>query len=968
MKQIRMTIALILLMLFSVTAVCAQSGRITGKITDARTGEELIGVNVIIQGTTQGAQTDLEGNYRILNVRPGTYTLEVRYVGYQTQLIEEVFVRTDLTTEINVSLSEFVIEGEEVVVRARQEAVIRDLTSSESRVAREDIERLPVQEVGDIVQLQAGVTVGAGGAIHIRGGRATEVAYIVDGVRVTDDYDRSSGLRVENQAIQELQVVSGTFNAEYGQATSGIINIVTRSGNNNFSGNMRIWGGEYATNNFSLYPGAPDNFSAVDPMHQYNIEGSVSGPIIRDRLTFFVSGRRFRNTGWLYGRNAFSARGPLLPSVDPETNNLIWERGVTEVPASNPVNRYGDRIDASLPWYTIAETVTIDGQDFIRYRDSGSRDSSLVALNHFDTYSFQSNIQYNHNRVLRFNLITSYGEEWGRGYNHGSRLVPEGIPDFRNQNFYTNLKTTVTPSNSTFITANAAMRYNASESDLYGDPYDRRYYNYERSSFLPAAFQPANGRFSRFGTSNGFFNRSTVTYIGKIEMTSQINNRHLLKGGIEFQADVMDFQSYGLAPVTDGGNITLPDWLPAELREGDYALELGIPPVNTPAHEKWKRSPFLASGYLQDRIDYENLVINLGVRFDYFQPNGRIPASDRPNLTGAYDQRSDDFWKEASPKYQFSPRLGIAYPISSTGVIHFSYGYFFQVPDYNRLYNGDKLILESRSGVQGIFGNPDLKPEQSIKYELGLQQEIFTGISLDLTIFYEDKRDYVSSGPIKNTSVPSVRYGTWINRDYANIRGVTAVLNQRVSRSISIGFDYTFSIAEDSNSDPASEFFAAVARSDTSGQNLARFLTPANWDRTHVFNSTLFYAGNDWGFNILQRFSSGLPYTPGSALPRRVGITASGDVITNSMRMKNFLTIDLNTYKDFRFADTRLRVFFNVFNLFDRRNVNFVYGDSGSPVRPDPITIPQQFDEGFYNNPGHYSEPRRVQFGVQMSF
>lgn len=968
MKQLRRAITLIILFLITGMAAQAQSGRIIGKVTDARTNEELIGVNVIIQGTTQGAQTDLDGNYRILNVRPGTYTLEVRYIGYQTQFIEEVFVRTDLTTEINVSLSEFVIEGEEVVIRARQESVIRDLTSSESRVAREDIERLPVQEVNDIVQLQAGVTVGPGGAIHIRGGRATEVAYIVDGVRVTDDYDRSSGLRVENQAIQELQVVSGTFNAEFGQATSGIVNIVTRSGNNNFSGNLRLWGGEYAPGNLSLYPGAPGDISSANPLHQYNIEGSFSGPIVKDRLTFFVSGRRFQNTGWLYGRNAFSPRGPLNPVLNPETNELIWERGVTEVPALNPVNKYGDRIDASKPWYDIEETVTIDGEDYIRYTDSGKRDSSLVALNHFDTYSFQSNIQYNHNRELRFNLITSYGEEWGRGYNHGSRLVPGGIPDFLNRNFYSNLKTTVTPSNNTFITANAAIRFNASESNLYGNPFDPRYFNYERSSSLPAEFQGQSGRFSRFGTSNGFFDRSTTTYIGKIEMTSQINNRHLIKGGIELQADVMEFQSYGLAPITDGGVITLPGNLPVELREGPFALELGIPPVNTPGHEQWTRKPILASAFIQDRIDYENLVINLGVRFDYFVPNGRIPASDRPNLTSQYDLRADDFWKEASAKYQFSPRLGIAYPISSTGVIHFSYGYFFQVPDYNKLYNGDKLILESRSGVQGIFGNPDLKPEQSIKYELGLQQEIFTGISLDLTIFYEDKRDYVSSGPIQNTSISSVRYGTWINRDYANIRGVTAVLNQRVSRNVQIGFDYTFSIAEDSNSDPASEFFAAVARSDTSGSNLARFLTPANWDRTHVFNSTLFYTGNDWGFNIIQRFSSGLPYTPGSALPRRVGITAGGDVITNSMRMDNFLSFDLNTYKDFRISGSRMRVFLNIFNLFDRRNVNFVYGDSGSPVSPDPITIPAQFDQGLYNNPGHYSEPRRVQFGIQMSF
>jgi len=947
--------------------VFAQSGRITGKVIDASDKQPIFGVNVIVRGTDQGTITDLDGNFRILNVRPGTYTIEFRYIGYQSQLVEDVLVRTDLNTELNIELREQIIEGEEIVVRAVRDVVIRDLTSSESRVVREDLERLPVQEVSDVVRLQTGVTVGPGGSIHIRGGRATEVAYIVDGVRVTDDYDRSAGLRVENQAIQEIQVVSGTFNAEYGQATSGIVNIATRSGSNTLRGDLRIWGGDYGTQRQGLYLGAPSQFQDVNPIHQYNIEGSVSGPIIRDKLTFFVSGRKFSNTGWLYGYNAFSPQGPILPRFDVETQTLVWERGFNELPANDPVNRYGFTVDENLPWYTIVETVNIGGEEFIRYTDSGIRDSSLVPMNPFNTYSFQGNLQYNHSRQLRFNLIGNYGAERGSGYNHGQRLVASAQPEFRRENYYLNLRTTITPSNNTFITSNLAMRRNAFESSLYDSPYDRRYFNFERAENFPEAFQfGRNGRFARAGTSNGFFNRSTTTFIAKAEISSQVNDQHFLKGGVEIQSDIMDFQSFGLVPLVDGGSVVLPSDLPEDKRTGPRALELGVPAPNTPGHEKWTRKPVLMSAFIQDRIEFDNLVINAGLRFDYFMPNGRIPAQDRPNLTSPFDSRPDDFWKEASHKYQFSPRLGIAYPISDNGVIHFSYGYFFQVPDYNKLYNGDKLILESQSGVQGIFGNPDLKPERSVKYELGLQQEVFPGTALDITIFYEDKRDYVSSGPISQTSVPSVRYGTWINRDYANIRGVTAALNQRVSRAVSVGFDYTFSIAEDSNSDPSAEFFAAIARSDTSGTNLAKFLTPSNWDRTHVFNSTLFYGGNNWGFNVVQRFSSGLPYTPSTDLPRRVGISASGSIITNSVRMPDFFSIDFNFYKDFMLSGYRLRFFANIYNLLDNDNPSFVYGDSGSSVLP--LNPPSEFDQGFYNNPQFYSEPRRFQLGIQMSF
>lgn len=947
------------------TVASAQSGRIQGRITESGTGETLIGATVLVQGTSQGASADIDGFYRILNVRPGTYTLEFRYVGYSTRVVENVLVRTDLTTEINIELSLEAFRGEEVIVQANREVVIRDLTSSESRVSRDQIEKLPVQELRDIVQLQAGVTVGPGGSIHIRGGRASEVAYIVDGVRVTDDYDRSSGLRVENSAIEELQVVSGTFNAEYGQAMSGIVNIVSRSGGNQWTSTINVWGGDYGTADQRLFHGTPGRIQDADPSRMYNIEGNISGPIIREKLTIFLTARRFQNNGYLNGYNAFSPRGPIVPELEQDQVTLRWERGYNEVPESNPVNNYGDRIDFSKPWYRLHETVTIGGENFIRYRDLGFRDSSLVAMTPYNSWSGQTNIQWNANTKLRINLIANYGRETSQGYDHGRRLVPGGRGTSERNNYYLNLKTTYTPSGNTFMTANLATRYNASKFSLYDSPYDPRYLNYDRVSSFPAEFQGGrNGFFARYGTDNNFFDRYTRSFIAKMEISSQVNRQHFVKGGVEFQTDIMKFSSFGLQPLSVGPNITLPPNLDPALAA---RLELGVPLPNTPGHERWTRKPMLFAAYVQDKIEYDDLIINAGIRFDYFLSNGRLPVdSEDPDLFLPYADRPDSFWKSAEAKYAISPRLGVAYPISANGVIHFSYGYFFQIPDYNRLYNGEQILLQQTSGVQGVFGNPNLNPERSIKYEIGLQQEIFTGIALDVTAFYEDKRDYVSSGPLNNTSIPSVRYGTWVNRDYANIRGLTMALNQRVSRNVSIGFDYTFSIAEDSNSDPASEFFANIARGDTTGSAVAKFLTPSNWDRSNVFNSSLFYSGNNWGFNILQRFSTGLPYTPGTDIPRRTGISASGDVITNSARMPYIFSLDLNLYKNFDVAGTQIRTFLNIYNLFDRRNINFVYNDSGVPT--GPLRPVETFEPLFYENPTAYSEPRRVQLGFSFGF
>jgi len=947
MKARLLTFILLLAAITSMPSmVMSQSGKITGRVVDATDREGLPGANVFIEGTTIGAPTDVEGRFLILNVPPGTYKLVARFLGYVTKTVEGVIVRTELTTEINFELNTESFVGEEVVVQAGRDVIIKDLTSTEARVSREEIAKLPVQELRDVVQLQAGVSVSSNGSIHIRGGRSTEVSYIVDGVRVTDNFDNSQGVRIENNSVQELQVISGTFNAEYGQAMSGIINVVTKAGNNNFDGNARVWVGDYLTSNGGIFNGTNTSVTGLSPKQQYNIDASVSGPIIKDKLTFFVTGRHFKNDGWLYGYNAYSPIGPF-----------------TDTLSAGGINRFGDRVDFNRNWYLPLDTLQ-NGQ--IVYRDTGMRDSSLVAMNSFESYSAQGNLQFNVSKKLRFNLIGLFGNEEGKGYNHQGRTVPGGNPKSVRQNYSMNLKTTFTPSNNTFITANLAQKENNFRSSLYDDPYDLRFFNYQRLDGLDPIFTPGqSGRFNRIGTSNNFFERNTKTVIAKIEMSSQVNQRHYIKTGIEYQTDVMDYDSYGLQPVNEQNGVTAPP-----------GVSMGIPPINTSDHQRYQRKPFSAAAFIQDKMEYENLIINIGLRFDYFNANANVPADSKDpdifnpflaaNRANTLEQRESYWYRKVDPKFALSPRLGVAYPISDRGVIRFSYGYFFQIPEYDRLFTRDQIILEENSGTYGIFGNPDLKPQKTIQYELGLQQEIFPGTGIDVTGFYRDIRDWISSGPTTETYSPSVRYGTWINRDYANVRGITASLNQSVNNTISLRFDYTFSIAEGSNSDPSAEFFAALSRNDTTGSALTKILQPLDWDRRHIFNSSLFYSGKSYGINILQKFQTGNPYTPDNSIPSRVGINASTDVLTNSLVRPINLSFDVNAYKDFSLKGQTIRAFLNVFNIFDARNPQNVYGDSGQPE--SPLLFPASFDEGFYTNPTFYSEPRRVQFGIQLSF
>ena len=298
----------ILLCLFAVGSASAQTGKVTGTVTDLVSGEPLPGVNVVIEGTTQGASTGIDGKFIIIGVRPGVYDVLASFIGFSRQRREGVQVNVDLTTTVDFQMAEEVVEGEEIVVTAEAVAVRKDLTSSEARITAETIDKLPVTELSQVLDVQAGVTTRNG--IHIRGGRSSEVVFMVDGVPVSDSYDGSSVIQLENDGIEELQVISGTFNAEYGNAMSGIVNVVTKEGRSDrFSGSAQVYAGGYAVTGeggadflrgirAEEYSRAGIQYRDIDPYsylpfqadHFQNATVSLEGPIWKDRITFFALG------------------------------------------------------------------------------------------------------------------------------------------------------------------------------------------------------------------------------------------------------------------------------------------------------------------------------------------------------------------------------------------------------------------------------------------------------------------------------------------------------------------------------------------------------------------------------------------------------------------------------------------------------------------------------------------------------
>lgn len=295
---------ILLLMFFLIAGISSYliagtTGKISGKVTDSENGEALPGVNVVVEGTTLGAATDVDGYYTINNIPPGLYTITASAVGYQKKQIVNVKISADFTTKLNIQISSTVTTLGTIVITAEAPLVRKDLTSSQTSVDAEQIASLPVENVSQVLSLQAGITQDAGGDLHIRGGRSNEISYTVNGVSISNPFDNSRSVEISTNAIQELSVVSGTFNAEYGNALSGVVNAITKEGGSKYQAFMSYYTGDYVSNHDNIFT----NIKDINPFNNNVTEMTLGGPVpfAGEYLTFFASGRYNFNRGYLYG-------------------------------------------------------------------------------------------------------------------------------------------------------------------------------------------------------------------------------------------------------------------------------------------------------------------------------------------------------------------------------------------------------------------------------------------------------------------------------------------------------------------------------------------------------------------------------------------------------------------------------------------------------------------------------------------
>jgi outer membrane receptor protein involved in Fe transport len=877
---------LILCQLLLITDAFSRStGKVTGRVTEDSSGEPLIGVNVTIVGTQLGAMTDTDGYYVILNVRPGTYEIRASYLGFQTQLVQNVRVSIDQTTTINFSMTETVLSGVEAVVIAERPIVRRDLTSSSVSVSAREISLLPVENFSDIVNLQAGVVNG-----HFRGGRLGEVAYLVDGIPINDSFDNSFAYQVENNSIQEVEVISGTFNAEYGQAQSGVVNIVTKDGGRELEGNFSAYTGDYLTTNTGDF----QNIGNLSPAHVYDLQGTISGPVplFKENLRFFFSGRRTFDQGHLYGKNMVRPIGHS--------------------------NDYG-------------EIVQVDGRS-VYVPELG--DSSYVPMNRSEQNTFQVKLTSFFIKGNKLSINALYQTDNGKNYNHIYQYNPDGTPTNYGESLTLNVIESYSFNSKTFATLKGAYFINRSKSYLYEDPLDPRYPRDDAQSFLGGNFS-----FLRGGAIMDHFSRETKTLVGAVDVTSQLNRRHMIKSGAQVKMHNIKMRDFKVKNNSSTG------FVPA------------IPPQGTPDHVYYDEQPMEISAYLQDKMEFDYLVVNLGVRFDYFDSNSRVPEN--------YGRPANSPRVSTEPNWQISPRFGLAYPISENGVVHVSYGHFFQIPAFQYLYTNPDYTYNPEIGLGRVFGNPNLKPQQTISYETGLQQGFNDILALTATLFYKDIRNLLGTRieviePGVDEPFPLSKYGRYINRDYGQSKGIILTLDKRMDRGFSFNFNYSLQFASGNASDPESRLLDEQAGVETEKQ-----LVPLDWDRRHQLKASFsFLTVSNWILTMTGEFGSGLPYTP-SVANQRIGLE-------NSDRKPGFYNFDLFASKSIQIKGMTGGLFIRVYNLFDTRNEINVYNDTGRvfPNLRYYSGLPQGLNtkEQFLSRPDFYSSPRRVTLGFQFGF
>jgi outer membrane receptor protein involved in Fe transport len=965
------------------------SGKITGIVTDATNGELIAGTNITVEGTSLGATSDLDGYFVILNVPAGLYIIRAQYIGYSDVLITDVRVYASTTANVNIQLQETAIElSEAIEIIGKRPLVEKNFTHSYAVVTSDEIETISIRGLDNILNMQAGVVV-QDGEVHIRGGRSDQTGYYVDGSPITTPFDNARSLSVIQNAMEEMQVLTGGYQAEYGGAVSGIVLTELKTGKSDLQFSL-----EAQTDNFV---DTGEKFLDTYSYGHSIITGTVGTPIYYDNVRFFgaveneyiadwrkrsSSGFKFTN---LVDTGPYSrTRGDTIAVLaypdgyTPHNRLNTWKYNGTILFDLNPlqirlkgVYTHQRMVDDQTPMVDLLNNREnlIDSQELLL---------GIKFVHTLDSRNFYT-AQFNYFNYQYHDEDSYFGDNW-RAWTD-SALVAQ----------YTN----------------GRVIYN----NRWGDYPPNALGNIELAGF-PFAQDGDPAKWS--------YEESKRNYLsGRFDFTSQFNRYNELKAGFNFEYYTIrrfrvfpdEFMSiaerYGgeenipYSEVMKGavfGGITIGyDYQGREI-DDDQLIELDGQTVTGP---QGPAHPVFASGYLQDKLEFDDLIINAGLRFDYINTDSKqLIDPSNPPIIQTFKTIADSGWTDAKPVQQISPRLGISFPVSERTVFYAQYGKFMQMPELMTIF-GNRAIYGNRI-ISGFFSyaGENLEPVRTTQYEVGFRHQFGDVSAISLVGYYKNIKNQTNTILVLANPLSEIRsYSTFQNQDFSTIRGFDFEFTLRRIDRLQAKLNLTVSSSEGSSSDA----FDPITKD----------AFPLNYDQRYRGTLLLDYRFADQdggpvlenlGMNLIFQFTSGHPYTAYDPLPGSASNGYAGAMILDSRSRSSTepvnasltpwtFTTDLRLDKNIRLMKSLwLNLYVRVNNLFNTQNVLNVYRTTGSAdddgwlansdnTREYVNRFGQNYIDMYrtlnlkngqayleYTGNELYSQPRQIWFGMKFIF
>ncbi|MDZ7276259.1 MAG: TonB-dependent receptor [candidate division KSB1 bacterium] len=873
------------------------TGKIAGRVLDQETGSGLPGASVQLEGTTRGAAADANGDFFILNVPPGSYVVRVQMMGYEPVRVTAVQVSVNRTATVEVKLKPTVLtSAEEVVVMAERLAVKKDQTSSIRNVSSEQIENLPVESVAAVVSLQPGVVAG-----HFRGGRTTEVSYLIDGLQVDESFGgEGKTVDLEPEAIQDLEVITGTFNAEYGRAMSGVVNAVTKDGSESYHGAISAELGNYYTPHKDIFIGLRDEEFDRNQDYKFQLSGPV--PLLRRKLTFF-SNLRYQN--------------------------------------------YRNHLNG-LRRFRVSDFSNFQSDNPAEWVSEHTGDSAYVPMNGSQNVSFTGKLTSNLFRSFKTSLLYNYNDDVWHSYDHAFKYNPDGMAAaYRRTHMYALQLNHLFSRNAFYeIKLQYVDYYNGWY--VYKNPLDPRYVN-------DRFFYNDGPGFYTGGQQKGHVERTLKDFNAKFDLSWQVHKHHSLKTGVLYTHHNLDNRDVQIRNLYAGTDQEFLLYQPVIFPDSSIYSDI------------YRVKPREFSAYLQDKMEFDEMVINLGVRYDYFDPNTVYPSQRRNpanQLRFPDNPEKMSTYPRAKPQTQISPRLGLSYQLSDVALLHFSYGHFFQMPPMYALYENHSFQV-APTDYETTMGNAQVKAEKTVQYEIGLWQQLAEGMGVDVALFYRDIYDLLSARIVSTFN--QIEYGLYSNKDYGNARGLE-VKYDFVSGKVFTNVNYTLQFTRGNADNPRFTFDRAGDSRDP-----IPTLIPMSWDQRHTLNASVGYNTAKYGATLTGYYNSGTPYTMSPLADNRLALI---NLHPNNAKQPSQYSVDLTAYYNLRLAGNfNARFTLSVYNLLDRLNEVWVNPQTGRAytaiITPSDLAGHRSNFNEFIDrvqNPAMYSTPRYVKLGMGITF